>query len=400
MSIPLKCPRCLHELRVKDKYAGKRVKCPECSTPISVPGELGLAIDSPEAAAPDFEPPRFGGEIPPVPEPPPFQAVTAATPAHEEPVWTTPQWDDADDEEPPPDDPHLPFPDAPDPTAGSTRAPSSRLQISLGMVADFALDPHLLTYALQWAGAWVIVNGISLLLGWLGLVVVSVPLSIFSLWVCGAGVVTGVAYLASKKIATREAPPPSEGWDFFLRRWVSVLLGTIGVTLAVVIVEALLLGAVWGVSHIPYAGPYLGGILVIPAFLLVLFSMSVMFNLYLLPVAIAADDCTARQAFQTLRQLAIKNGFALYREYFNAIRTILPFAFFSLLLTVGALAAALALCGGELMASGDWFAADNLLRVVSASAVFVTWMAFVTVFATVSFTMVYCERTSRVLVYQ
>lgn len=394
MSIPLKCSRCLHELRVKEKYAGKRVKCPECSNPIQVPGEFGLAIDPP-----DFEPPRFGAEIPPVPEPPPFHAATAPTPAHEEPVWTTPEWDDADDE-PPPEDPHLPFPDAPDPSAGSTRAPSSRIQISLGTVADFALDPHLMTYALQWAGAWVIVNGVSLLLGWLGLELVAVPLTLFSLWVCGAGVVTGVAYLASKKVATREAPPPSEGWDFFLRRWVSVLLGTIGVTLAVMIVEVLLLGAVWGISHIPYAGPYLGGILVIPAFLLVLFSLSLMFNLYLLPVAIAADDCTALQAFQTLRQLAIKNGFALYREYFNAIRTILPFGFFSLLLTAGALGAALSLCGGELLAAGEWFAADNLLRIVSASAILVTWMAFVTVFATVSFTLVYCERTTRAMVYQ
>ncbi len=38
MPIPVKCPSCSHKFSVKDEYAGKRAKCPECEEPLSIPG--------------------------------------------------------------------------------------------------------------------------------------------------------------------------------------------------------------------------------------------------------------------------------------------------------------------------------------------------------------------------
>ncbi len=36
MAIPLTCPSCAHEFKVKDEYAGKRIKCPECKNVMKV----------------------------------------------------------------------------------------------------------------------------------------------------------------------------------------------------------------------------------------------------------------------------------------------------------------------------------------------------------------------------
>ncbi len=49
MSIPVQCPACSFQTRVKSKYAGKRVRCPQCRSRIEVP----LASDS--QVAPDNE---------------------------------------------------------------------------------------------------------------------------------------------------------------------------------------------------------------------------------------------------------------------------------------------------------------------------------------------------------
>ena len=47
----MKCPKCGHQLRIKDKYVGRRGACKYCKTPIDVP-EL-----SPEQAVPAVPPP-------------------------------------------------------------------------------------------------------------------------------------------------------------------------------------------------------------------------------------------------------------------------------------------------------------------------------------------------------
>lgn len=39
MSLAVECPLCEKSLRLKPKYAGKRIKCPECGGPVQVPDE-------------------------------------------------------------------------------------------------------------------------------------------------------------------------------------------------------------------------------------------------------------------------------------------------------------------------------------------------------------------------
>ena len=38
MPIPVNCPECGKKINAPDKFAGKRVKCPKCKTPMEIPG--------------------------------------------------------------------------------------------------------------------------------------------------------------------------------------------------------------------------------------------------------------------------------------------------------------------------------------------------------------------------
>ncbi|WP_254513327.1 hypothetical protein [Anatilimnocola floriformis] len=44
MSIALQCEHCQHALHVNDGLAGKRIKCPQCQSPIVVPGGAGEPV--------------------------------------------------------------------------------------------------------------------------------------------------------------------------------------------------------------------------------------------------------------------------------------------------------------------------------------------------------------------
>jgi endogenous inhibitor of DNA gyrase (YacG/DUF329 family) len=41
--ITLTCPGCGKPLRVKDEFAGKRVKCPGCGAPVPIPAQAATA---------------------------------------------------------------------------------------------------------------------------------------------------------------------------------------------------------------------------------------------------------------------------------------------------------------------------------------------------------------------
>lgn len=390
MSIPVKCPKCFGEYKVKDVMAGKRLKCPKCGQGIQV---SALAPTAPSFELPKLEFPRFDTEPESLQSQPDVVEPASDEVEHDEPVWSTPNWNDTDEEDVEDDDPAMPFPEAPVPfqPTDSTRAAALSPEFGFGAIADFAMDPQLINYSLQWAGALVVVNIVSLLLLKFGLWWAAFPLSILAFIVYAAGVVPGISFLVSQRLQTGETPPTSAGWDFFFRRWTTILFGIGTVCLAVIVVSALVAAVVWGISHAPVIGTYLGALLIIPAFLFLLFAMSLFFNLYLMPIVIGVEDCTALGAFGILRRLVTRNGVALYGRYFSALGTIAPFAIFSLGVTGAALIGAVMLTGGENLATLEFATFDNLLRSVSVSAIVLTYVAFLVVFASVSFTLIYCE---------
>ena len=45
MSLSITCSNCDKTLKVKEELAGKKIRCPECSTAISVPAKSAAAAD-------------------------------------------------------------------------------------------------------------------------------------------------------------------------------------------------------------------------------------------------------------------------------------------------------------------------------------------------------------------
>src|SRR6202035_1240860 len=62
MAISFSCPSCDHTIKVKDELAGRKVRCPECSTAIRVP-ELEVAEEE-EPSPRKRLPAREDGEQP------------------------------------------------------------------------------------------------------------------------------------------------------------------------------------------------------------------------------------------------------------------------------------------------------------------------------------------------
>jgi len=54
MSVAVTCPSCQTKLRVRDELAGKEVKCPRCSLPVTVPAEdpVELPVEAVQAETP------------------------------------------------------------------------------------------------------------------------------------------------------------------------------------------------------------------------------------------------------------------------------------------------------------------------------------------------------------
>ncbi len=398
MSIPLKCPKCLGEFKAKDALAGKRVKCPKCGQGIEVPGPSFTPSEPRPFELPKLNVPAFADDPGIDDQRSRFAETAAAETPVDEPAWSTPNWDDAEDEEVEEDDPSMPFPDAPVPfqPAAPVRSGNS-VEFGFGTIADYAMDPRLINFSLQWSGALVVANIVSLLLLKFGFWWASLPLSVLAIIVYAVGVVPGISFMVSHRLQMGETPPTAEGWNFFFRRWMTILFGIGSVCLAVVIVAGIVAVILWAISHAPTVGTYLGAILIIPAFVFLLFTMSLFFNLYLMPIVVGVEDCTALSAFGILRRLVSKNGIALYGRYFSALAAIAPFAIFSLVITGTCLFGAVMLTGGENLMSLDLTTFDNLLRSIFVSAIVLTYVAFLVVFASVSFTLIYCE--SRRLVH-
>ena|SRR5438132_4298869 len=70
MSLAITCPSCQTRLRVRDQLAGKEIKCPRCSAPVSVPAEDQVEVVSVDAVQAEAPAPTRPAAVParPCPE--------------------------------------------------------------------------------------------------------------------------------------------------------------------------------------------------------------------------------------------------------------------------------------------------------------------------------------------
>lgn len=84
MSIAFSCEKCGRGLRVNPNLAGKRIKCPDCKSVLTVPAESVESSEPPERAAPAVPP------VPPAPPVPASPSAPVSPPAPVAPVPSTP----------------------------------------------------------------------------------------------------------------------------------------------------------------------------------------------------------------------------------------------------------------------------------------------------------------------
>jgi hypothetical protein len=388
MAILIDCPACRREIRAGRTLGGKRVRCPGCGEPVIIPTESSLSVPSPRSD-------DRRGVFTPVNEvhwdQGDFESLADANSAPADTVveidnspvpWTPPPGEEMDlDEE---------CEESPVSTRSESPEPSS---VAL---STLAFDATQIGFAIQWGLIWtlaVCAGGLaSLMLSPLVLPLIVVPAT----WVCYMAAVSGIAYLASRKATGGRSPGWSDAWGFLARRSLSLVLGTVVIGLAAALGALLIYGIVFAVSHVPYVGSILGGVLVIPTFFLVLFTLGLVFNLYLLPIIIGVEDCSARTAFGYLWATVSRNSIALYGACFRALGSILPFAAFTGLLTAVGLGGAFVLCGGEqvLFLTGG-VSLGGSLQLLSFLSLLAGYLGFVTAFATCGLTAVYCTHAVR-----
>ncbi|HUT93141.1 MAG TPA: DUF975 family protein [Thermoguttaceae bacterium] len=223
MPIEFRCTQCSRLLRTQDETAGKKAKCPECGTILTIP----IPGASPEMSAPPPVGPPRSPAVPPSPASPPPPGAGPQSPFG--PI------------EPPPPGPESPFargpaPDAENPyaspidyTAGVSAgyaAPAGQIvptQIELGDV--FGRTWEIIKE--QWGlclglvlVAWLINTGVSLVAGMLP-IIGPLASALFSVWIY-----VGVA-MALLKIARGQETSLGEifnGGAYFLRIFVASIL--------------------------------------------------------------------------------------------------------------------------------------------------------------------------------
>jgi len=261
-------------------------------------------------------------------------------------------------------------------------------------VAGLALDRMKLTYALQWWGLWAVSVCVAGLVGTYVNPLLALPLALLASWVTLVGTVGGVSHLAVQDVQRGESVHWSEGWGLFARRGLSLVAGCLLLAFVVMITTAFVFGGVFAVSHVPYVGAPLGGLLVIPTFLVILFASVLICNLHLLVVIVGVEDCSAWQALQHLAALVRRDWFALLGwSYLSPFLVTLGTTLFVAVLTLAGLAGALSLCGGEqlLLVLAQGVSLANVLHALSVAGILAGALAFITVFATLQFTLLYCR---------
>jgi predicted Zn finger-like uncharacterized protein len=363
MSITATCPHCDKAYRVKPEQSGKRARCAACRHVFVVVG--------PEPTAPSEWTPAAPARTPELMPNDPAVAVQNS--------WAT------DDDECSEGGKPAFKPPRPSPISPFVR------DSTLGRLA---LDRMKMIYALQWWGGWAVCVSIAGVLAGYVHPLIAPPVVLLVSWMSLAGTVSGVSYLATQEIARDEAVHWSEAWGLFQRRCLSLVLGSWLLAVGVLAAVAFLFAALFAISHVPYVGGPIGGLLVAPAFLLILFAFVLTCNLHLLVVIIGVEDCSAWSALTRLAGLIRRDCFALLGwSYLSPFLVTLGTTLAVAGLTTLGLSGALLLCGGEqlLLVLTDGVSLGNLLHVLSVAMVLAGALAFVTVFATLQFTVLYCR---------
>ncbi|MEO0373875.1 MAG: hypothetical protein AAF329_04470 [Cyanobacteria bacterium P01_A01_bin.17] len=202
--------------------------------------------------------------------------------------------------------------------------------------------------------------------------------------------------------------------DFTIQRWPSLLTASWLLGTALALVVGVVFGITYVLTNIPGIGGFIGSLLIVPMFCLILAIVAIGLNTYLLPCVVGVEGCNALTAMQRLLKTLRENPIQLMGGYLKIVLGFLPMAVGSLLVTLAGLSFALFFCkGGQALGalgavggmggygmgaygmgadvpSFGWGWLDNL----SIGFILFAWAAYVVTSVTSNFAVLYYNASS------
>lgn len=258
--------------------------------------------------------------------------------------------------------------------------------------SPLSLNPARLTFALQsaipWAGACAMIVVIGSQLG--SPVSPFVMFSTASLTLVYYTIVTATLSNMQSNEAEAIIPPrTSDGWRFAMERLIPLILGPLFVAFSAGSLIAIAGTIIHALSHLKSGGPFFGGLLLFPSFLLAAGTLIAGLSASIIPVIMGVEDCGPSEATGVWLKQNQRNAVQATLNILTIFTRLAPMLLLAMILTLSSLSFSLYL-------TVDWqyfalmeFNLANLLSLSSIFLIFGIWLAIATSLSTSGLTEYY-----------
>ncbi len=255
---------------------------------------------------------------------------------------------------------------------------------------DLALNPARLRFTFIIAIVWVIPAIIMLAL------FDEANFALIPFWslTCISWIFGGNSRMSAVIIEEGREPTATDGLDLVKQRWLALLFGPLLFSIVVMLCSLLLFWLI----NLASGWEFLGALLTIPTFILVLISAAIGLNVYLMCTIIGYDNVGIMVAGKKLTTIAIKKPYYLFSLLADLISSTFFLTLFSGIIVASAIYSALAITGGidlsNLISIAQSHTVNDsgfvsVIRSASVTIIVVTWLSFLVNVAAITSSMAY-----------
>ncbi|NOQ15789.1 MAG: hypothetical protein GQ581_01885 [Methyloprofundus sp.] len=267
-----------------------------------------------------------------------------------------------------------------------------QIQMESGSTIDVALNPERLKFTFSIATVWII--PVILMLAFLE----KANFILLPLWslMCISWIIGGNSRMSA--VANTGLPPQAQdGIELVKSRWLALFLGPLTFAVAVLLAALLIFGGITLASN----WAFLGALLTIPTFILVLICSAIALNVYLICTIIGYDDVGVVHAAKKLCSIAIAKPHYLFGMLSDLISATFFLYIVSGIIVAGAVFLTLAMTGAGFdlhalmaMTQGNHVpdsAFVSSIRAGSIAIIIVTWLSFLVNVAAITSSAAYSD---------
>lgn len=259
--------------------------------------------------------------------------------------------------------------------------------------SDMALSTINLIFTMEMVGLWIVGAFLTSILPGI------VGGFIYFLWtiICLQVITGGIGRLVTLELTAQEplifSSTLAKVWNFIKSQFLNILLAPWILGLVFFLSFGAIIVAVFVLNKIPGIGSFLGSILIIPIFILVLAAIPLSLSIFFVDCVVGVEKCSFIQATTLLIKAVIKNPLKFIGGLFQALISILPMSLLSFVLTAFGLIVSLAICkGGTIFSALSSFRGldvFNFIDKISMGFIVFAWLAYLLSFISCSFTLIY-----------